>query len=147
MNLFPTTSTTSVEESTTTTLTFPKTWAFDANTGDFTVAPNGKMVEVSDVDAWYEWCKNALDVERYKHLVHSRSFGHELFDLMRLNLNRKAFESEVKRIVSETLKVDPRTDRVEDFTFKWGTDTLDYTFTAYNSRQEQVTISQTIATI
>lgn len=145
--LFPIGSTTVTDATESQAVTFPSTWSFDSSTGEFAVAPNGKMVQVDETQAWYEWCINALDVERYKYLTHSRTFGHEMYELFRLNLDRKAFESEVKRIVSETLQVDPRTDRVEEFTFEWGVDTLKFSFVAHNAREEQVTISQSIATV
>lgn len=106
---------------------FGKSWRFDFETGDFIMTPTGKTMETREEDAWLEWCQKAVLTERYKYLIYSRQYGQEFTDLIRRNLNRAANESEIKRIVTEALKVDPRTASVDNFTFNWDGDQCFFT--------------------
>jgi len=134
-NLFPTESNaTALPETKTTRVTFGKSWRFDFQKGEFVLTPTGKVFESTDEDAWLEWCQKAVLTERYRYLIYSRKYGQEFEDLFRRNLNRAGNESEIKRIVTETLKVDPRTASVDNFGFTWDGEQCFFTCTVTSAR-------------
>lgn len=144
-NLFPEGETNTSEVSTQASqVQFGKSWRFDFETGDFVLTPTGKVAESQDVDAWLEWCKKALMTARYRYLVYGRGHGHEFEDLIRRNLDRKGNESEIRRIATETLMVDPRTAGVENFSFTWDGDTVYFTCDVISARGERGTISSEV---
>ncbi|PYI52551.1 DUF2634 domain-containing protein [Paenibacillus flagellatus] len=98
---------------------FGRSWRFDYEAGDFVLTPTGTVATCTDADAWLEWCKKALCTERYTYLAYSRQYGHEFDELIPRNLTRQANELEIARIATETLKTDPRTSRVDGFSFTW----------------------------
>lgn len=106
---------------------FGRSWRFDFEAGDFITSPTGKTMVATEEDAWLEWCQKAILTERYKYLIYSRQYGQEFADLIRRNLPRAANESEIKRIVTEALKVDQRTASVDNFTFTWDGDQCFFT--------------------
>ncbi|AYO30798.1 DUF2634 domain-containing protein [Biomaibacter acetigenes] len=141
-NLFPTEEVQAQPETveTASEVSFGKSWRFDFDKGEFVLTPAGKVAETSDVDAWLEWCRKALMTARYQHLIYSRNYGQEFDDLISRHLNREGNESEIKRIVTETLMVDPRTVAVENFTFQWEGDTVYFTCEVSNVRGETETL-------
>lgn len=141
-NLFPLdedTSTKAVENDSK--ASFGKSWRFDFENGEFVLTSAGKVAETSDVEAWLEWCKKALITARYRYLVYSRSYGQEFDDLISRHLSRSANESEIKRIVTEALMVDPRTASVNNFAFTWEGDTVYFTCNVTNTRSETGTVN------
>ena len=140
-NLFPigSSSTDSTPE-TTSSIQFGRSWMFDFDAGDFVLTPTGKVAESEGVDAWLEWCKKVIRTERYKYLIYSRNYGQEFEDLISRHLPRAANESEIIRIVTETLMVDPRTASVGNFTFRWEGDQCFFTCTVTNVRGQTGTV-------
>ncbi|MFS1513041.1 DUF2634 domain-containing protein [Chengkuizengella sp. SCS-71B] len=106
-----------------------KTWAFDFEKGDFVRTPDGKTPFIEGIDAYKQWVMFILSTPRYRHLAYPRDYGHEFDDLIYRNLPREANESELKRIITETLMVNPQTKEVGDFSFSWEGDTVGYQFT------------------
>lgn len=115
---------------------FGRSWRFDFEAGEFVLTPTGKVAEADEMTAWVEWCKKALHTPRYEYLVYSREYGHELQDLIGRGLTREAIESEIQRIVTETLMVDPRTERVQNFRFEWRGDEVHFTCEIISVRGE-----------
>jgi len=121
-NLFPTqvvTATSELPETQSLKVKFGKSWQFDFDKGDFVKTPTGKVAETTGLDAYIEWCKKALLTPRYRYLIYSRNYGSEFEDLIGRGLSREAIESEIKRMATEALMVDPRTAAVENFVFEW----------------------------
>lgn len=129
-----------------TTVTFGKSWRFDFEAGEFVLTPTGKVMETADTDAWLEWCTKALATARYQHLVYSRNYGQEFEDLLSRHLNRAANESEIKRIATEALMVDPRTAAVRNFQFTWEEDRCLFSCEVTNVLEETATISGVVIT-
>lgn len=145
-NLFPTDTvmTTSDTDETASQVAFGTSWQFDFEKGDFTTTETGKMIKTKDIDAWIEWCQKALATQRYRYLIYGRSYGQEFEDLIRKNLNRAGNESEIKRMVTEDLMVDPRTSKVDNFSFNWDGDTVYFTCRITNVRDETATVSNKV---
>lgn len=98
---------------------FGRSWRFDYDRGDFVTTPTGKIASCSGAEAWVECCKKSLQTERYTYLAYSRNYGQEYDELIPRNLTRSSAESEIVRMTTETLKLDPRTSQVGGFTFQW----------------------------
>ncbi|MCL6459147.1 MAG: DUF2634 domain-containing protein, partial [Gorillibacterium sp.] len=60
---------------------------------------------------------------RYQYLIYSRDYGHDFDDLVGKGNDLAVQQSEIQRIVVETLMVDPRTASVGTFSFSWQDDT------------------------
>jgi len=146
--LFPTEATAvSNQEPSTSTIYYGKSPVFDYEAGEFLTTPTGKIYLADGTQAWVEHCKKALTTERFKYIVYSGNFGHELEDLIAIPLSQAAFESEVKRMVTEALMVDARTAIVADFTFEWGPDALRYSCIVTNTRGETAALSESVVVV
>lgn len=143
-NLFPTENTDPVmelPEAQASQVKFGQSWRFDFDAGEFVTGPTGKIVETLGIDAWVEWCKKALRTARYRYPIYSRNYGAEFEDLIGRGLAKDATESEIKRMATEALMVDQRTNSVGDFTFNWRDDAVYFTCTVTTAQGEQAQVS------
>jgi hypothetical protein len=113
---------------------FRRSWKFNFETGEFVLTPTGKFVETNDDEAWLEWCRKAIHTVRYRYLIYSRYFGQDFEDLIGRYLTWEARESELKRMSIECLMADPRTAKVENFTFQWNSDSVIFSCEISNVR-------------
>lgn len=125
-------------------ITFGRSWRFDFKAGDFVMTPTRKVAAADEKAAWVIWCEKAIRTPRYRHLIYSRSHGEELDDLIGKGYSRAVQESEIQRIVSETLMVDPRTASVGQFTFEWRDDSCYFTCKISNVRDEEVVLEGSV---
>lgn len=125
-NLFPTESVSglAIDQEASTQVTFGRGWKFDFDVGEFVTSPTGRMAPATELEAFREWCQKALLTPRYRHVIYSRNYGHEFDELMGQGYPKPVVESEIERIVRDTLKVDPRTGDVSGFEFAWEGDKL-----------------------
>ncbi|MBU5672273.1 DUF2634 domain-containing protein [Paenibacillus brevis] len=98
---------------------FGRSWRFDFEQGEFILTPTRKIASSSGTDAWVVWCQKAIRTPRYRHLIYSRIYGQELDELIGKGYSRAVLESEIQRMVSEALLLDPRTADVDGFYFSW----------------------------
>lgn len=103
-----------------------RSWRFDFQTGDFSQSPSGSARSIDGIELYKQWAYKVLATPRYKHLSYSRSYGQELEELIGSGLSKQAIESEVRRMVTETLMVIPQTITVNQFVFEWKEDALYY---------------------
>lgn len=97
---------------------FGRSWRYDYDAGDFVLTPSGKVAAADAHEAWVQWCIKAVKTPRYRHVIYSGlRFGAGGSD--RSGDSRGVMESEIARMVTETLLADPRTDAVDQFTFDW----------------------------
>jgi len=115
---------------------FGSSWQFDYDVGEFVLTPTGKVAAANEKQAWVEWCKKALMTARYQHLIYSRDHGQEFDDVVRIGISREGIESEIQRITTETLMVDPRTASVSNFTFDWQEEHCFFSCEIKNVREE-----------
>ncbi|MYL45062.1 DUF2634 domain-containing protein [Virgibacillus halodenitrificans] len=123
---------------------FGRSWKFDFDKGEFVTSPVGKVEEADPLEAWVEWCKKAVNTARYRYLAYSEDHGQEFDELIALNLTREANESEIQRMVTECLMVNPRTDRVENFQFNWEKDKVYFSFDIYNTLEENIHLEDSV---
>jgi hypothetical protein len=123
---------------------FGRSWRFDFTKGEFVLTPTGVVAQNAGAEAWLEWCQKAVMTTRYRHLVYSRLYGQEFEDLIGRHLSRGANESEIKRMVTECLMLDPRTASVSNFTFAWDGDQVTFTCDLANVLGEGGTLSGSV---
>ena len=125
-NLYPTETVSGlqIDDEASTTVTFGKGWKFDFDAGDFVTTPTGRTAAANETEAFMEWCQKALLTPRYRHIIYGRYYGNDFDDLIGRGYTREVIESEIQRIVKESLAVDPRTDEVNSFVFTWEDDRL-----------------------
>ncbi|ACV64916.1 hypothetical protein Dtox_4249 [Desulfofarcimen acetoxidans DSM 771] len=144
-NLFPTTqvetTTSELSETQSSQVKFGKSWRFDFEAGEFVLTPTGKVTENQGIEAWLEWCNKALMTVRYRFLIYSRNHGQEFEELISRQLSQPANESEITRIATECLKVDPRTKLVGNFKFNWVEDRCYFTCEVTNILGESGTVN------
>lgn len=95
--------------------TFGRSWRFDFDLGDFVTTSTGKIAQVEDVDALWEWCRKAIMTARYRYPVYSFAYGNEAHELIGMGLSEEAMKSELRRMYEDALIYDPRVASVEDF--------------------------------
>jgi hypothetical protein len=137
---------TQAEESSDEEVPFGRSWRFDFTAGDFVMTPTRKVAAADETAAWVMWCQKAIRTPRYRHLIYSRDHGEEFDDLIGKRYSRAVIESEIQRIVTETLSVDPRTANVGGFTFAWSGDGCRFTCRIQNVREETETIEGRVET-
>ncbi|SCW43968.1 Protein of unknown function [Paenibacillus tianmuensis] len=128
------------------TIGFGRSWKFDYAVGEFVTTPTGKVAESRGVEAWLEWCNKALSTARYRYLAYTRNYGQEFDDLIAKGLNRSGNESEIKRIATECLTVDPRTASVSNFQFDWQGETCMFTCEVRNIHGTTGTLTGSVVT-
>jgi len=120
---------------------FGTSWIFDFDEGEFRKTPSLKIEEADELTAYYEWCQKALLTMRYRHVIYSSDYGSELHKLFRSALSREAIESEIARMVTETLMVDPRTGSVGGFSFMWLEDNVAFDCQVVTAKGVQLDLS------
>lgn len=61
------------------------------------------------------WIYKALLTKRYKHLIYSWDYGHEIDYLVGKNYNHEYIASEMRRFVEEALSINENILSIEDF--------------------------------
>lgn len=92
-----------------------KEYAWDFEKDRF-IWENGKIKIVREDEAVKVWIYKALRTMRCAHLCYTSDFGNELESIIGSTLNREAFDSEAKRLITEALMIHPDIDNVYDFT-------------------------------
>lgn len=98
---------------------FGRSWRFDFEVGEFVMSPTRKIAAADEKEAWVVWCEKAIRTPRYRHLIYSRDYGSELEELIGSSYEHAVQESEIGRMVTETLLADARTESVDNFLFTW----------------------------
>ncbi|WP_068616451.1 DUF2634 domain-containing protein [Paenibacillus tuaregi] len=147
-NLFPLesefTENEAVEGSADDNVMFGRSWRFDYEAGEFIMTPTGKLAVADEQEAWIQWCMKVIRTPRYRYLVYSRDYGHELEDLIGSGVSRAVYESEIQRMIAEALMTDSRTERVDGFAFTWSGGTCSFTCKVSSVRDEQVTLQGSV---
>lgn len=126
-------------------MTLGRSWRFDFDAGEFVMTPTRKIAQVDGMYAWVMWCQKAIRTPRYRHLIYSRQYGQELDELIGRGYSRAVQESEIQRMVTETLMVDPRTLSVDGFTFSWQEDGCRFSCQIRNVHDEQFTLEGSVS--
>ncbi|MFM9276471.1 DUF2634 domain-containing protein [Paenibacillus jiagnxiensis] len=123
---------------------FGRSWRFDFEIGEFVVTPTRKVAVADEKEAWVQWCEKAIRTPRYRHVIYSRDYGSELEELIGSSFGHAVLESEIQRIVTETLLADARTEAVDQFTFSWEEEACTFTCRIRNVRDETEIIESVV---
>ena len=91
---------------------------WDLEKGDFVRNASNKIVMADGLEAYRIWCVKVVSTARYACASYGEEIGSELDDALKEE-DKNAVELAIERTIAETLKVNPRTESVEDFTFTW----------------------------
>lgn len=107
---------------------YGNSWFFDFVKGDFVMDGAGRVIQTDGHAAWVQWCVKTVMTERFACLAYSWNYGVEV-EQARKQPDRALVEMEIERTITEALLVDPRTELVRDFAFRWHADELYVSFT------------------
>ena len=94
-----------------------KEWAWNFEEDHFIYDENGKHILLEDNEAIKVWCYKALKTERFMYLAYTHGFGIELYPFMAKVMGIMQRKSELKRIVTEALMVNPYIVSVDSISF------------------------------
>jgi len=104
-------------------LSYGRELAFDFAVGEF-IRENGKIKVLEGVEALKMWVEKAIRTPRYRVPIYSNSYGDEIEDLLSLDIPTAVFKSEVIRVTTEALMINPCIKRVDNFVLERGSDRL-----------------------
>ncbi|WP_432662446.1 DUF2634 domain-containing protein [Wukongibacter baidiensis] len=109
-----------------------KSFLFDFEAGDF-VLKDGRLVEISDLEAIKVWIEKILRTEKYRYKVYEREdkneYGVVLEDLIVGNNFPHSFvEAELKREISQALTKHPMIQSLSDWEIEKKNPTLKISF-------------------
>ena len=104
--------------------------AWDLEKGDFVRSPSFAMTRNDGLEAFKVWCIKTVSTERYTCLAYDNDIGTEMEDAMK-EADENAVELAIERTIEEALKVNPRTESVEDFEFTWEPSVVKVKFTVF----------------
>lgn len=90
-------------------------WDFDNDC--FVYDSNGNHVLLEGNEAIRIWCCKALKTERFMYLAYTHGYGIELYPFMAKVMGVLQRKSELKRMVTEALMVNPYITSVDSITF------------------------------
>ncbi|PFP30266.1 terminase [Bacillus sp. AFS073361] len=112
-----------------------KTWAIDFE--------NGTIGGFIDGDAALkQFALKALMTERSKHSIYTDDYGTELMDLVGADVTAALLDSEIPRMVEETLIYDDRIDEVTDILLTREGDKLYISFRVVTTTGEEITTEE-----
>ena len=94
-----------------------KEYAWDFDNDCFIYDGDGKHILLEGNDAVKIWCYKALKTERFMYLAYTHGFGIELYPFMAKVMGVMQRKSELKRMVTEALMVNPYIVSVDSITF------------------------------
>lgn len=86
-------------------------WNFEDNKP---VIENGNFKIVTGKEAVKTWCYKALQVERYKHEIHTWDYGLEIEKYIGQNYTKALANAEIKRNIEECLTINPYVTGISD---------------------------------
>jgi len=97
------------------------TWVFDFDAGEFAIIPPGRVKPITDdrLTTFLEWARKAIITARYRYPVYDDQYGSELESLLGDSLPRGIADNELRRMVDDCLRADPRTADVRDISIDW----------------------------
>ena len=110
--------------------------AWDLKAGDFVRDGAGKIVTDTGRGAYMVWCVKTSLTERFAKLAYPSSIGAEL-EAAKQEKSQDAVELALERTIREAIMVNPRTEYVRDFSFRWDGDHVHASFTVKGKNIEE----------
>lgn len=118
---------------------YKKSAMWDLKKEDFVRDPNGKILTDTGRNAYMVWCIKVSTTERYTCEAYPDEIGAELEEAKRQGTH-EATESMLERTIRETIMVNPRTEYVRDFSFRWDGDNLHVKFKVKGKNLQEFTV-------
>lgn len=105
-------------------------WAWDFEKMDFKIK-DGKMYQVEGKEAIKIWLWKIFQTPRYRYLIYSWDYGHELEEFIGQGFSKELIESEAKRLVEEAIwpTLDGYVEDIKEFEVDFIDDVLSINFT------------------
>jgi len=105
-------------------------WAWDLDELKFKLK-DGKMYQVEGKEAIKIWLWKIFQTPRYRYLIYSWDYGHELEELIGQGFSKELIESEAKRLVEEAIwpTLDGYVEDIKEFEVDFIDDVLSINFT------------------
>lgn len=113
--------------------------AWDLKIGDFVRDGAGKILTDTGRDAYMVWCVKVSQTERFAKLAYPSTIGAEL-EAAKQEKSMAATELALERTIREAIMVNPRTEYVRDFAFRWEGDHVHVAFTVKGKNIEEFQI-------
>lgn len=107
------------------------------------VFKDGEIVIAQGIEALQGWAYRAIQTERYKFKIHSRSYGNEIKSLIGKPLTSEVKEIEGKRYLEECLMVNPYITGISDYKIVQNDGDVDISFklnTIYGSEEVSLNV-------
>ena len=95
-----------------------KEYAWDFDKDCFIYDSDGKHILLEGNEAVKIWCYKALKTERFMYLAYTHGFGIELYPFMTKVMGIKQRKSELRRMVTEALMVNPYILSIDSIAFE-----------------------------
>ena len=100
------------------TLPLFKEYAWDFEQDRFVYDDSGNHILLVGNAALKVWCYKALRTERFMYLAYTKRFGIELYPFMAKIMSVLQRKSELRRMVTEALMVNPYISSIDSITFE-----------------------------
>lgn len=107
----------------------PKEYAWDFEKNEFRLE-NGRLKIVEGAEAVKVWIYKLLKTPRYRYLIYSWNYGHELERLIGSGYSSGIVQNEVKRLLEDALLINASIKRTENVEVVFQGDKLNISFTA-----------------
>lgn len=95
-------------------------YAWDFESDEFVIDGNGRMILLEGNNALRVWIYKALKTERFMYLAYTHGFGIELYPFIARVIGVNQRKSELKRMITEALMVNPYILSIDSITFEAG---------------------------
>lgn len=109
--------------------TVPKEYAWDFQKNDY-ILENGRIKILEGAEAIKVWIYKMLKTPRYRYLIYSWNYGHELEKLIGQGYTSAIVQNEVKRLLEDALTLNSNIKGTADVSVIFEEDQLDISFTA-----------------
>lgn len=100
------------------TLPLFKEYAWDFEQNNFIYDTNGNHILLVGNAALKVWCYKVLQTERFIYLAYTKRFGIELYPFMAKIMSVLQRKSELRRMITEALMVNPYISSVDSISFE-----------------------------
>ena len=118
--------------------------SWDLQKGDFVRNASGKVPMTDGKTAYKLWCIKCVATERTTCLAYADDLGTEMESATRIS-DRDAVELAIRRTITEALMVNPRTQDVDGFTFRWDGGSVYVSFTVTGVDDEEFDVETKIS--
>ena len=115
----------------------PKEYAWDFEKNRF-ILQNGRIKILEGAEALEVWINKMLKTPRYRYLIYSWNYGHELEKLIGQGYTTGIVQNEIKRLIEDALTVNSNIRGTSNMKVTFQGDKLEISFTAITDYGEVI---------